>query len=166
MSDTVQLPLRDIHLPAAVGWWPPAPGWWLAPLTLLLLSVLAWWLYKRFRTRASWSRQARIEFRAIEQDYHQNQDDRKLIQGLSELIRRSAMSHLGRNGIAGLSGIDWLKFLDSVMGRKHFEGDYGQLLIEAAWRPELNITPNQAETLIRLTRDWLKRLPHYRGERR
>ena len=23
------LPLRDLHLPAEVGWWPLAPGWWV-----------------------------------------------------------------------------------------------------------------------------------------
>ena len=161
MPDSSPLPLRDIHLPQAVSWWPPAPGWWLTPLLILLLSALAWWLYRRYWKRATWSRQARIEFTVIEQDYHQHQDGRKLIQSLSALIRRSAMSHLGRSGIAGLSGIDWLQFLDSVMGRKHFEGEYGQLLAEATWHPELSITPAQAETLLRLTRDWLKQLPHY-----
>lgn len=88
-----------------------------------------------------------------------------MIQSLSALLRRSAMSHLGRNGIAGLSGSDWLQFLDSVMGRKHFEGEYGVLLAEATWRPELDVTPTQAEALLRLTREWLKQLPRYQGKR-
>ena len=165
MPDSSSLPLRDIHLPPSVGWWPPAPGWWLTPLLILLLGAMAWWLYRRYKRRAIWTRQARIEFSVIEQEYHQHQDGRKLIQSLSALIRRSAMSHLGRSGIAGLSGNDWLQFLDSVMGRKHFEGEYGQLLAEGAWHPELSITQAQAEALLRLTRDWLKQLPHYQGKR-
>ena len=39
------LPLRDVHLPAAPGWWPPAPGWWLlvaSILAALLLLVMIW----------------------------------------------------------------------------------------------------------------------------
>ena len=34
------LQLRDIHLPADPGWWPPAPGWWL--LAAVLVALLAW----------------------------------------------------------------------------------------------------------------------------
>ena len=26
--DPELLPLRDLHLPEMVGWWPLAPGWW------------------------------------------------------------------------------------------------------------------------------------------
>ena len=27
--DPEQIPLRDLHLPEAIGWWPLAPGWWV-----------------------------------------------------------------------------------------------------------------------------------------
>ena len=33
--DPEQIPLRDLHLPEAVGWWPLAPGWWV----LIALAV-------------------------------------------------------------------------------------------------------------------------------
>lgn len=32
--------LKDIHVPADLGWWPPAYGWWL--LTLIVLSLTTW----------------------------------------------------------------------------------------------------------------------------
>lgn len=42
--------LRDIHLPATGGFWPPAPGWWLLALILLLsLAGLCWLLHRRHR---------------------------------------------------------------------------------------------------------------------
>ena len=27
--DPKQIPLRDLHLPEGIGWWPLAPGWWV-----------------------------------------------------------------------------------------------------------------------------------------
>ena len=35
--DPKQIPLRDLHLPEVVGWWPLAPGWWV----LLAMLVIA-----------------------------------------------------------------------------------------------------------------------------
>ena len=32
--------LKDIHLPATGGFWPPAPGWWLLALILLLAHLV------------------------------------------------------------------------------------------------------------------------------
>ena len=37
------LPLRDLHLPEAVGWWPLAPGWWgVIAVVTASLGYLAW----------------------------------------------------------------------------------------------------------------------------
>ncbi|MGH8629975.1 MAG: DUF4381 family protein, partial [Burkholderiales bacterium] len=48
MTDPSQLPLRDIHLPAEPGLWPPAPGWGLLAL-LLMGGCLCLFLCRRRR---------------------------------------------------------------------------------------------------------------------
>jgi len=39
--------LHDIHMPEAIGWWPPAPGWWLL-LGLVFISIAALFFYRRW----------------------------------------------------------------------------------------------------------------------
>ena len=38
------LPLKDLHLPAEIGWWPLAPGWWgvIAVLAVVAAAVILW----------------------------------------------------------------------------------------------------------------------------
>ena len=39
--DLEQIPLRDLHLPEAISWWPLAPGWWVViGLTMVLIGVI------------------------------------------------------------------------------------------------------------------------------
>ena len=56
----IDLPLRDIHLPDPVSWWPPAPGWWLLfGLSLVLGGLLVWHRLRRRRREAA-ARQAEL----------------------------------------------------------------------------------------------------------
>ena len=86
--------LRDIHLPQAVHWWPPAPGWWLVALVSLALIT---WLYRYLRARYR-----RQYFRAESQDlleqlwarYQQAAEtsdsaDRDFIENSLALLRRA-----------------------------------------------------------------------------
>ena len=47
------LPLRDLQLPEAVGWWPLAPGWWvLLALSVAGFAYLSWRWYRAWRFNA------------------------------------------------------------------------------------------------------------------
>jgi len=51
-DDPSSIPLRDIHLPDPIGWWPPAPGWSIVLGLLVLASAgLAFALWHRHRRR-------------------------------------------------------------------------------------------------------------------
>lgn len=147
-----ELPLKDIHLPEAIGWWPPAIGWWLLAVLIPLLIVFLYWIYKRL-TRRTAIKTARNNLAAIRQN--PALDNSKKLHEISMLIRRVAISVNPRTEAASLTGRQWLAFLDkSVKGAPFSEG-CGQLLAEAPYR---NTPPDDLEIsqLFRLCEDWLK----------
>ena len=147
-----ELPLKDIHLPEPIGWWPPAIGWWLLAVFISLLIVFLYWFYKRL-TRKTAIKTAKKNLAAIK-DNSTLDNDQKLRE-LSMLIRRVAISVNPRTGVASLTGRQWLAFLDkSVTGAPFSEG-CGQLLANAPYR---NTSPSELEIaqLINLCADWLK----------
>lgn len=49
-ADIPNINLRDIHVPESVAWWPLAPGWWLLlAVMLLVVCVLVWLRWRRYR---------------------------------------------------------------------------------------------------------------------
>ena len=149
---TTQLPLKDIHLPQAIGWWPPAIGWWLLVIFIPLLIVCLYWFYKRL-TRKTAINTAKNNLAAIKKN--SALDNYTKLREVSMLIRRVAISVAPRTEAASLTGSQWLAFLDkSVTGAPFSEGD-GQLLADAPYR---NTPPTELEIsqLISLCEDWLK----------
>ena len=52
---SANLPLRDVQLPPAPSWWPPAPGYlMIGGVVLLLLVVAAFFWWQRRRRRQRW----------------------------------------------------------------------------------------------------------------
>ena len=129
-----ELPLRDLHLPDAVGWWPLAPGWWL--LGVLAMLALGWLVrrYLAHRRRGAARRYALKRLEALSAEYARDGNAVALGAELSELVRRTMLAYAPRADVAGLTGEAWLEWLDRDLDRSHFaEGD-GRPLIEWPYR--------------------------------
>ena len=88
--DGAKLELRDIHLPAAVSWWPPALGWWLL-LALALGLGVAFLLWRRGSATRRLRAAALAELGAIEGAFEHAGDGHACAQALSRLLRRLAL---------------------------------------------------------------------------
>jgi len=159
MSNTNTLPLRDIHLPADIAWWPPAIGWWFVAGLILLSIAITLWLYRRKQRRQLYNA-ALQELTHIQRCHEQKQDNQILIQSLSIWLRRVCISHYPAVDIAGLTGNAWLKFLDKNMTAtstpQAFSQGAGKQLLSA---PYQNTQQQDNTELLSLCRTWLNGLP-------
>ncbi len=152
-SDPTSLPLRDIHLPDPVSWWPLAPGWWVLLLIVIVtVCVIIYFIRRRRNYKLSALYLAKLELVRIKNTFDNNQDKSNLVKELSELIRRLSISICHREEAAALTGEDWLEFLDRYSDKDKFNSDTGRILIEAPYQanPEFN-----SNDLIDLVSSWL-----------
>jgi len=146
------LDLKDIHEPEAIGWWPPAIGWWLVAIAVPVLIILLVWLYKRL-TRKTALKTANKILAQIKWDKSLN--NLQKLSDLSVLVRRVAISVSPRAKAAGLTGRQWLEFLDASVKGLPFSEGIGQLLADAPYR-KTPPTELEVSQLIDLCEDWLK----------
>ena len=124
------LVLRDIHAAPATPWWPPAPGWWIVfVLVFAAVAIVA---------AMAWRRRARR--RAIERVF-----DTALaaaptpaaqVAAMSELLRRAA--RLRDPDADRYEGERWRAHLDAGAKQPLFDGDAGTLLLEGAFRRDVD----------------------------
>lgn len=148
-----ELPLRDIHLPDPISWWPLAIGWWIVLGCVILFSILAACLAKRF-LKSTLRKEAAKELDKIEMMFQKTEDTSQCVSALSALLRRAAISQKD-NGkkAAGLTGRKWLERLDQPLDKPEFSQGIGQLLITAPYQP--SIDKESAAQLIELCRKWV-----------
>ena len=140
--------LEPLRSPAAVSWWPPAPGWWiLALLLLLVLAVLARWLWRDHR-RGAPLRSAKSELQLIRED---DGAPGERIARLTALQRRIAIRMAGRRACAGLTGTSWIGFLNDLAGTNEPCFDEAAALLP--YRPE--VSDSELAELVDATQRWL-----------
>ncbi len=154
----VELPLRDIHLPEAISWWPLAPGWWWLLGSITVCVALVWW-WQRRKAEAQVRVAALAEWQRLMAEFQQQQDVNRLVQGLSILLRRVCLSYYPREVVAGLSGEAWLRYLDrthSLSQFNPFSEGVGRLLLDAPYRQQVD---GDVQALHALCGEWLSELP-------
>lgn len=151
-TDFSQIPLRDIHLPGAVAWWPPALGWWLVLGLLLAALATAAFVYRaRFRERA-----AIRGLKAVGAALAAGTAPVICIQRISMILRRFAMSVADSPAVAGLTGESWLAFLDHRWGRDEFSAGIGRVLIYGPYAPANRVSAEDVGALNNLCLDWVR----------
>lgn len=174
--DPAALPLRDIHLPAPIGWWPLASGWWwlLASVMVLVVALALWrapagalrrrvdsWLFGAdglARGVFGVRRAALRELQAIAQALATDGNVHDCARALSALLRRIALRVHGPSA-ANPDERAWLAMLSS-MSAAPLPTDLLDALRHAAYSPRVADTA-QAQRYRDLTsalRPWMQRL--------
>ncbi len=149
------LQLRDIHMPAVPGLWPPAPGWWLLAALLLVLLVWMVWVAVRHH-RLHCQRQCILAMLGeLEQESGDKVTPQRIAQ-ISILLRRLALMRYPRRQVAALTGTDWLCFLDESGGDGNFSKGPGQVLATGPYQPALTADLD-TRAFGALVRNWVKK---------
>ncbi|MEO5347245.1 MAG: DUF4381 domain-containing protein [Magnetococcus sp. YQC-9] len=155
MNAASPLPLRDIHLPEPLSWWPPAWGWWLvAGITSFIL--LALWGWRRWRAGYRIRAAAQLELERICARHAKHADFSLLAADLSTLLRRVCLGYHPPHQVAGLTGAAWLELLDRTTPGFSFSQSGGEPLITAPFAPNSYGDPVR---LVTACQRWIDSLP-------
>ena len=154
--DPTDMPLRDIHLPDAISWWPLAFGWWIL-VSILFIGIIL------FAVRFYAARRQRAARRGIQKvidALHAGQDPVLSAQQVSTIMRRFAMTISDEpDTVAGLTGKDWLVFLDASWGEAAFTHGEGRLLLSAPYKDGGSLDRKHCLELGLLCIAWVKAQP-------
>ncbi|CDU05569.1 Conserved hypothetical protein [Vibrio coralliirubri] len=154
------LDLSPVIAPDAPTWWPLAWGWWVVVITAIALIALMFFILKRRKNNQQAKQEALSYF-----SKSQSQD------GLSpskaqDIVRQAALSYFPRGNIAGLSGDDWLTFLDTQLAKPLFVAKQSQWQ-QALYQDAALMNDDQKKAQQQLVNDcetWLRKaLPPKRG---
>ena len=156
--------LRDIRMPEAASWWPPAPGWWI----VAALVVAGVFLVIRFLRRRSLEKQYRKEAHQLLDDlyasWQEDRDDRAFASRAHQLLRRIVIHHVGRDGVARITGrafIDRANMLSTAM----LSEQTSSLLTELSYRPDADAEVEfEIDRVRREIEAWLERLERPRRD--
>ncbi|MEZ8696139.1 DUF4381 domain-containing protein [Vibrio lentus] len=154
------LDLSPIITPDAPTWWPLAWGWWVVFITATALIALVFFIVKRRQKNQYAKNEALACFR-------NSQSSNTLSPSAAQdIVRQAALSYFPRKKVAGLSGDDWLAFLDAQLAKPLFSAKQSQWQ-QALYQDTALMSDEQKKAQQQLVNDcetWLRKaLPPKRG---
>ena len=147
--------LRDIHLPDASLWWPPAPGWWAALILLLILLVLLPRIIRRIK-QAPLKRQGLRELDRIRQNLAGGESVHAVVADTAALLRRTVIAYQGRAGFAASTGDAWKEQLQHLAVGPRFSQSQLELLGHDRYRRDFEC---DVDGLLQACECWIRALP-------
>ena len=139
--------LRDVIPPPEPGFWPPAIGWWTIAILLVAISVGFMYLLNMAKARHARQHLTRDISNAATLESGQ------VAVRLSILMRKVAMKRFPQSSVAGLTGEEWLEFLDQSGETDQFTRGPGRLLTTA---PYDRHSVTDVEALVRVCMSWVR----------
>ncbi|MDH3633334.1 MAG: DUF4381 domain-containing protein [Gammaproteobacteria bacterium] len=150
-----ELELRDIHLPDASLWWPPAPGWWVTLALLVLLAVMIPWLIRRLRQKPV-NRLCLQELKTIRQRFAAGQRNNDVVRDTAALLRRTLIAYRGREGFAASTGDAWVNQLQALADDESFSQAQLELLGHRRYQRD---SDSDIDNLLQACERWIRALP-------
>ena len=147
--------LRDLAMPPAIPFWPPAAGIWiLAAALLAILAIVAWRVFMTYRANA-YRRAALAEVDALE---HALQGGSLRSQAIPtrvfSILKRTALAAFPRSVVASLSGSAFVSFLaTSTAG---FDERLAGRMAEYAYGASREPDANDIRAFIADARNWIR----------
>lgn len=145
------LELKDISPPGEPGWWLLAPGYMIIILLILSLSALLWLVLLRRKSRRKFTA-AKLELERIRLTHLTSQDSQQLARELAQWLKQVSLLAFPQSRLEGITGSDWLSFLDSSLGDASFTRGDGKIFADAIYQRCAN---PDARRLLTLCERWL-----------
>lgn len=134
--------------------------WLLVVLAISLLLLVFVWLVWRYFRPAGFQKFALTEFKSIQTKLAAS-NKLRFLQETNLLLRRIAIRSFGQPKVVGLTGQDWLEFLDWSRGKVTKKSDKGFVAGNGRFlnweeNPDLP-SDEEMQALIKLVTQWIKR---------
>jgi len=149
--------LKGLHLPEGVSQWPLAPGWIIIALFLLALIVFGCRFVYRQLKKNRYRRQAIEKLSILFTDHSRHNNDRELLVQVNGLLKAVAIKRYSSVQCAGLSGSQWLHFLERTCENNKAVDNKVFTHLTSIYRADVTINHAHRQRLLSAATLWLKK---------